>query len=361
MKAVIFAGGAGTRLWPLSRKRSPKQFEQIVGDKSTLQLAVERLYPAFSPQDIYVSTNKMYEETVRKQLPDIPAENLIFEPSKRDVGPAVAFVMGKLLKDGVKEPVVILWSDHLVKEEDTFKSIMKKAADYLGKGSSRVVFIGHKPRFASDQLGWIHYNGEVARQDGTPLYGFEGFKYKPDKETAVKFFESGQYAWNLGYFVTTPQFIYDAFREFAPNVYQSVERILRDYKTPEFGTTLERVYKTIESISFDNAILEQLKKEDAAVMVEDIGWSDVGAWDALKEAIEDAPHANVTRGTVEVQDSTDTLVYNYEDGKLVVGIDLEGMIVVNTGDVLLVGKKSSVPKIKKLVESFEGTDNERLM
>ncbi|MCR4326481.1 MAG: sugar phosphate nucleotidyltransferase [Candidatus Roizmanbacteria bacterium] len=360
MKAVIFAGGAGTRLWPLSRKHSPKQFEDIVGDQSTLQLAVKRLYPAFKPEDIYISTNKLYKDIVKKQLPDIPEANLIFEPAKRDVGPAVAFVMGKLLKDGIDEPVVILWSDHLVKQEDLFKSILKKASDYLEQGSAKIVFVAHKPRFASEQLGWIHYNGEVAQQDGTSLYGFEGFKYKPDAQTAKQFFESGTYAWNLGYFATTPRFIYDAFKKFEPSVYEKVETILKAYGTDSFEQILQEVYTGIESVSFDNAILERLQKEDAAIIVEDLGWSDVGAWDALKEAIEESPQANVTRGNTIIKDSQDTLLYNYEDGKLVVGIDLDGMIVVNTGDVLLVTKKTSIAKVKKLVESFEGTEHEKL-
>lgn len=360
MKAVIFAGGTGTRLWPLSRKKSPKQFEKIIGNRSTLQLAVERLYPDFAPEDIYVSTNSAYKDIVVEQLPAIPKKNFVFEPEKRDVGPAVAFVMGKLLKDGVVDPVVILWSDHLVKHEKKFRDTLKKAATFLETQNKKIIFIGHKPRFASENLGWIHFGPAIAKLGALPFYSFEGFKYKPDKKTAEEFYNSGHHAWNLGYFVTTAPYIYDAFKRYAPKVYSGVEHILQTYGTKNFDNTLLKEYRSIESVSFDNAVIEKLDKQDAATVVEDIGWSDVGAWEALKEALENNPDENITRGKVYLESSHDSLVYNYEGKKLIVGVDLEGLLVVNTGDVLLVARKTSVPKIKAIVENFAGTENEKL-
>jgi len=360
MKAIIFAGGTGTRLWPLSRRNSPKQFEKIIGNRSTLQLAVERLYPDFAPTDIYVSTNIAYKNIVKDQLPNIPEKNFIFEPEKRDVGPAVAFAMGKLLKDGVDEPVVILWSDHLVKHEKKFKILLKKAAGFLKQNNKRIIFIGHKPRFASENLGWIHYGHSIHSEDAVSFFTFDGFKYKPDKKTAEEFYNSGHHAWNLGYFVTTPSYIYEAFHKYAPRVYNAVEDILKTYGTKQFEQTLLKKYGSIDSVSFDNAVIEKLDKSEAATVVEDIGWSDVGAWEALKEALENNPDENITRGRVYLEYSRDSLVYNYEGKKLIVGVDLEGLLVVNTGDVLLVARKSSVPKIKEIVENFVGTENEKL-
>src|SRR5690606_25402214 len=131
MKAVIFAGGVGTRLWPLSRKKSPKQFEKVVGDKSTLQLAAEKLFPEFKAEDIYVSTGTNYISLVKEQLPFIPEENIIAEPAKRDVGPAVALVMGYLAKKFPNEPVIILWSDHLVKKINQFKQIITESSKII--------------------------------------------------------------------------------------------------------------------------------------------------------------------------------------------------------------------------------------
>ncbi len=360
MKAVIIAGGTGTRLWPLSRNKSPKQFEPIVGDKSTLQLAVERFLPEFKYEDIFISTNIAYKNIVKKQLPQIPVKNFLFEPQKKDVGPAIALAMGIFKRIDPKEPVAILWSDHLVKRVTLFKKILKSAGDYVKKNPGRIVFIGHKPRYPSVNLGYIHFSEKRTSENGQDLYEFEGFKYRPDEKTAKEFFHSEKYAWNLGYFVTTADFIYSAFKRFAPNIYDNTEKILSHYGKSDYEDILKKHYGNVESISFDNAILENLAKEDALVIVEDIGWSDLGAWEALKEALETHPYENVTRGRLLIEHVRDSLIYNYEDDKLVVGIDLDEMVVVNTKDVLLLAKKTSVPKIKKLVESFEGTEHEKL-
>lgn len=360
MKAIIFAGGTGTRLWPLSRKKSPKQFETIVGDKSTLQLAVDRLIPDFKFEDIYISTNIFYKNILTEQLPKIPTKNFIYEPEKKDVGPAIALAMGILNKLSPHEPVTILWSDHLVKHVQRFRKIIKEAGNYIKDNPEGIVFIAHKPRYASVNLGYIHLGSKLKESGGVDFYKFEGFKYKPDEDTAKIFFDSGKYAWNLGYFVTTPEFIYKAFKRFAPNIYENTEEILKFYGKTEYETELKKRYGKVESISFDNAILENLDKKEAVVEVEDIGWSDIGAWEALKEALEAYPYENVIRGNVYLEHVRDSLIYNYEDKKLIVGIDLDKNIIVNTKDVILIAKKDSVSKIKKLVESFEGTKNEKL-
>ena len=360
MKEIIFAGGAGTRLWPLSRKNSPKQFEKIIGEKSTLQLSIERLSPEFKPQDIFISTNIAYRKIVRDQLPKIPDGNFIFEPEKKDVGPAIALAMGIFNRISPNEPIVILWSDHLVKKNNLFKRIIKTAGEFIADNPKKIVFIAHKPRYPSVNLGYIHLGKKVHVKQRIPFFQVEGVKYRPDEETAQKFFKSGNYAWNLGYFVTTASFIHESFRRFAPNIYKNTEKILKAYGKKEFEHVLGSEYSKVESINFDNAILENLDKSDALVVVEDIGWSDVGAWEALKEALENHPYENVIRGKVYLEHVRDSLMYNYEDKKLIVGIDLDENIVVNTKDVLLIAKKESVGKIKKMVESFEGTEHEKL-
>ena len=360
MKAVIFAGGAGTRLWPLSRKKSPKQFERIIGDKSTLQLAVERLKPDFAPHDIFISTNIAYQAMIQKQLPEIPEENYFLEPEKKDVGPAIALVMGILEKKFPHDPVVILWSDHLVKEMVLFRKILKIAGEHIEKKPDSIVFIAHKPRFASANLGYIRIGKKSHEKELVSFCAFEGFKYRPDEETAKHYFKSGDYAWNLGYFVTTPHFIWTAFERFEPGLFKTIKKIVSEYEKPEYEATLKKEYATVDKINFDNAILEKLDKETASVIVEDIGWSDIGAWEAVKEAMEQYPYENIIRGRVYLEHVRDTLIYNYEDKKLIVGIDLDEHIIVNTKDVLLIAKKSSVGKIKTLVENFEGTENEDL-
>jgi len=360
VKAVIFAGGVGTRLWPLSRKKTPKQFEKIIGDKSTLQLSAQRLRPEFAWKDIYISTGKQYEELVKNQLPQLPQGNIILEPEMRDVGPAVGLITTILGKTDPKAPFVILWSDHLVKKVDLFKKVLKVGEKYLKKDPERIVFIGQKPRFPSQNLGWIEFGQKVKEEEGIPFYKFESWHYRPDLNSAMTYLRSGHHAWNPGYFISTPDFLLRQYKKFAPGIYQGLIKIQGALKSrSQFIKTLNEVYPTFPKISFDNAILEQLPPKFASVVLVDFGWSDVGAWEALKEALQKSPRGNVTQGKVLTEDTQDSLVYNYTD-QLLVTIDLEGFLVVVTPDVVLVCHKNSVPKVKKLVESLPGTIHEHL-
>lgn len=359
MKVIIFAGGVGTRLWPLSRKNTPKQFEKIVGDKSTLQLAFDRLQPDFKPEDIYLSTGKKYEATVRAHLPQIPPQNFIFEPEMRDVGPAVGVAMGIVGKDNPDEPVAIIWSDHFMKKERRFREVLGFAKDIVKKDKNSLVFIGQRARFANQNLGWIEFGDEVGEIRETKIFRFKKLIYRPSLEDAQMFLESQTYAWNPGYFVTTPQFLLDQYEKFSPNLWKGIKKIQETVGTDSYEKTLEEIYPTFEKISFDNAILEKIDPSHVSVIAADLGWSDVGAWEALKEALAEKSDENVTRGKVLLEDASDNLIFNYTD-QLVVGIDLGKMIVINTDDVLLVCTKDSVPKIKKLVESLKGTEHENL-
>ncbi|MFZ2025162.1 MAG: sugar phosphate nucleotidyltransferase [Microgenomates group bacterium] len=359
MKAIVFAGGVGTRLWPLSRKKSPKQFEKIIGDKSTLQLAVGRVQPDFTWNDIYVSTGKQYVEIVESQLTELPKGHVIGEPVMRDVGPAVGLVTALFATVSPDEPMVILWSDHLVKNEVLFRKILKAAGTVVSRDQDKIVFVSQKPRFASENLGWIDFGETVETEDGVAMHAFVDFQYRPDEATAKKYFESGHHAWNLGYFVTTPRFLLSQYKKFVPNVYEGLQEIAAAWHTDKYEIVLEKVYPTLEKISFDNAILEKLDPASALVVSENIEWSDIGAWEALKESLEGSSDKNVIQGKVFLKDVDDCLVYNY--GKqLVVGIDVSELLIVNTDDVLMVCKKTSVPKIKKIVEGFTGTEHESL-
>lgn len=360
MKVVIFAGGVGTRLWPLSRQNTPKQFGKIIGDKSTLQLAYDRVSPIFDPTDIYISSGIRYKDVIANQLPMIPKENLIFEPQMRDVGAAVGLVTAILDKIAPDEPFIILWSDQIVKQEELFRDIIKAVGEMLLAEKNKIIFIAHNSRFASQNLGWIERGEKTKALNGFDLYEFKSWHYRPDAQSAELFHKSEFHYWNPGYFGTTAGFLFSQYKKFAPAMHKKLLEIREAYGTERFEIKLAEHYPTLEKISFDNLILEKMDPSNGCVVGSDFGWSDVGAWESLKEALSDKEKDNVTKGKVLLEDSTDSLVFNYTE-KMVVGIDLDQYLVINTEDVLLVCPKNSVPKIKKLVESLNGTENEHLI
>lgn len=360
MKVVIFAGGVGTRLWPLSRKSTPKQFEKILGEKSTLQLAVERLLPDFKLADIYIATSKRYQDIIHSQLPQILRQNLILEPETRDVGPAVGLAASLLEKLDPASPFAIIWSDHLVKKDRRFREVLSFAEELVNKNKDSLVFIGQRARFANQNIGWVEFGEKIKEIRGTKVFMFKRLVYRPRQDVAEQFLKSETFAWNPGYFVTTPSFLMSQYKKFAPQLFDGLTKIQKAYGTNDYEMVLSKVYPTLEKISFDNAILEKIDPNSVYVIAADLGWSDVGAWEALKEALEIASHENVTRGKVLIEDSSDNLIFNYTD-QLAVGIDLSEMIVINTDDVILICHRKSVPKIKKLVENLAGTAHEHLV
>lgn len=361
MRIVMFAGGVGSRLWPVSRKNSPKQFEKIIGNKTMLQIAVEKLFPDFSWENIYISTGKQYEEMVQQQLPSLPAKNVMVEPEMRDVGPAVGLITAQFVKHYPDEPIALLWgSDHLVRNEALFRKSLKSAEELIRKDGNRIVFIGQKPRFASQNLGYIEFGEEQKDVNGLSVYEFKRFQYRPHLSEAEQFLQDGHHTWNLGYFVTTPRFLWKLFAEFSPQLFTKLQKIHKAVDTQSYQTVLQSVYPSIEKITFDNAVLEKMNPKYGNVISVDLGWSDIGAWEALKEALSRSNEENVTRGNVLIEDSYDSLIFNYQKDQLVVGIDMNNMVIVNTNDVLLICPKDSVPKIKEIVKNLEGTDHEHL-
>jgi mannose-1-phosphate guanylyltransferase len=360
MKIVLFAGGVGSRLWPLSRKNAPKQFGKIIADRSMLQIAVHKLFPEFKWEDVFISTGRQYAPLISEQLPQLPVKNIIVEPESRDVGPAVGLVVAQMEKLNPDEPLVLLWgSDHLVKKEALFRKMLRAAEKLILENPNKIVFIGQKPRFANQNLGYIEFGEGTEVVDDFPIHSFTGFEYRPPLEKANEFLNDGKHAWNLGYFVTTPRFLWKLFEEFSPELYQKLKRIQDAFGTDEYEAVLNEVYPTLEKISFDNAILEKMDPRSGCVISADIGWSDIGAWEALKEALSDTVDANVTKGKILLEDCHDSILHN-ETKQLIVGIDLEGLVVVSMEDVILICPKDSVPKIKKFVQNLDGTSYEHL-
>ena len=359
MKIVIFAGGTGRRLWPISRKKSPKQFEPIIGPKSTVQLAVERFTGTFPVQDILISTNEAYIDILRKQLPDIPDRNFIGEPVRRDLAAAVGLGMVHVrYLSAPDEPVAIVWGDNYMTEQTAFLNLLRSAEGILQSGTAEMVYLGETPRFANNNLGWIGLGPEQGMEGGIPYYTYESWVYRPAIDKCQQMFESGRFVWNTGYFVTRPGFILSAYEQLKPEIWTRLKRIEGRIGRSDYSEVLHQEYPEMETISFDDAIVQYIDPNDAVVLHGNTGWSDPGTLYALKEAINPNEDVNVEMGLVRTVGTSDSLLYNYEDGKLLAAVGLEGMIVVNTNDAILVVHKDDISLVKDLVNDLTDSDLE---
>ncbi len=351
MKVSIFCGGTGKRFWPLSRRRSPKQLQQIFNGKSTLQFAYERVQPVVSPQDIFVSTSFLFFDEIKNQLPDLPEKNLVGEPAFRDLGPAVALNAAIISEvAGEREPFSIIWSDHIVERKRLFREMLKRAKKELERDDVKIIFFGCVPRFANENLGWMALDQQLKDEDVT-VAGLNGFKYRPSKERAREFFESGRHAWNLGYFVSTPRFVLGEFKRHTPGIYEKAIEIADAWGSASYRETLESLYPEMQRISFDNAVLENLDFSKAQALVADLGWADIGTLYAYKEQ-QVGTEKNLLKGDALDKGSRDILVYNESD-KLVATAGLEGIVVVATDDAILVCGRDEVRRIKEIVSELE--------
>ena len=346
MKLIIFAGGIGTRLWPLSRENSPKQFDQIFNGQSTLELAITRVKSTFGIENIFIQTTPNFKNQILNQIKDLKEDNIIIEPERRNLGPAVCLSVLELQKRGHDGPMAILWADHLMEREDEFVNALKTSESLIKENSDRFVFLAEKPRFANNNLGWINVGEKCGVINDVDYFEFKGRKYKPVTEECKQMFRSGTYFWNPGYFITSINFLLDQYQKLAPITYRNVSN---------------GEYEKAEAIHFDRAIIEKVDLTNAVVIKTNMGWSDPGTLYALKEALEKSKDENVIKGNAYCLDSSDCLFYNLEEDKLITGIGLEGMVVVNTPDALVVVPKDEVVKITNLVKKLKEDGKEKYL
>jgi len=342
MNVLIFAGGAGTRLWPLSRSASPKQFEVLKDDKSTLQMAVERV-EKFGYENVYISTNDKYIDLVKEQVPEIPEDHIMGEPARRDLAAAVGLALMRLKQQGVTGTVAMLWADHFMDHPDAFVTALDQANVLIQADADRFVFLGEQARFANHNLGWIHLGNNIEQN----LYSFKGWKYRPELLMCQEMYESGQWMWNPGYFVYDIDFVLELYKKHQPDMYIALQDMVMGDKD------IATEYEKLDAISFDNAIVEKVDTSQAVVLKVDLGWSDPGTLYALKEAMVSEQNKNFEKGNVVDVESSDSFIFNEESDKLVATVGLKGMVVVNTKDATLVCHKDDVPRIKELLAKIK--------
>jgi mannose-1-phosphate guanylyltransferase len=343
MNCIIFAGGIGSRLWPLSRRATPKQFEPFFEGRSTLQLAIDRIRE-FGIENVFVSTNANYVSIIKKQIPDLQADNIYSEPAKRDLAAAVCLTLMRLKAQGVTGPVSVLWADHVMQSPDSFRDALRRGEEYVTKNPNKIVFLGEKNRFANHNLGWINVGDSLA--DG--FRSFKGWKYRPDVDACNKMHAGGDWLWNPGYFIFDIEFMLSLFSEHQATMYSAIKDMV------ESSDKIEIEYEKVESINFDKAILEKLGSDQAVVLPVDLGWSDPGTLYAMKELLAESEEDNVEIGNVITHSTRDSLVYNTVDHQLVTTIGMDGAIVVNTKDSILVcGKNTDHKDVRLLLEEIE--------
>jgi mannose-1-phosphate guanylyltransferase len=351
MKIVILCGGTGKRFWPLSRKKSPKQFLPIIDNKPLVRLKLEYLRLGFSPKDIYVSTGIQYKNEVYKLLPEIPRDNFIFEPEMKDTGPAIALASFLLEKKFPDEVISFQWSDHYIKDPTIFVETLKKSENIVLQYNKSVV-VGAYARFASEQRGHIKFGKELKKLDlagKIVLNEFEKFVEKPSLDVAREYLKTKQYSWNTGYYVSTAKLILSKYQQFAPETYNTIKRIADD----SFSKRSLAEFSKVERKSFDYIFGENLTPRDTIVINSEMGWSDVGEWVSLKEALEKNKEDVVSIGNTVDIDSKDSIVFNNEIGKLVATVNVSGLAIINTKDVVAIFPKDDNMKLKDLIKLIE--------
>jgi len=262
---------------------------------------------------------------------------------------------------GVSGPFLFQWSDNYVKNTDALEQALECAQALVQANPQQMVFLGEKPRYASENLGWIELGDRLGERAGMPYYGFRSWQYRPPKARCEDMLASGNFVWNSGYFVTSVEFMTAAFRRLAPELAQRIEEIVSYRGTPLERAKLDELYPSVPSLHFDVAILEQLPREQAVLLQVNLGWSDPGNLYSLKEALEDSPAATVTRGTVVSLKNQDSFLYNLAGDRVVAAMGLEGVIVVDTPDVLLVVHKDSVRNLGELLTELAARGHDELL
>jgi mannose-1-phosphate guanylyltransferase len=351
---VIMAGGAGTRLWPLSRGNMPKQLLPVVQGKSLLQLSYERLRGILPPERIYVCTGAQYGQAVLENLPALPPENLLGEPQGRDTANAVGFSAAVLHQKDPDAVMAVVTADHVIEPVDIFQQALRTAFDVTASQPRALVTFGIIPTHGHTGLGYIH-RGDALRLPGVSgAYKVQAFREKPDKPTADRYVESGRYYWNSGMFVWRGDTVLGELAAHLPDSYAGLQKIGAAWGTPQQDAVLNEVYPKLQKISIDYAVMEpasQGKGKAEVIVVEmPVQWLDVGSWPALAETLRMDEHDNATDcSTCVFLDSDNNIVVNQTKDHLVSLIGVSDMIIVHTPDATLICPKSEAQRVKELV------------
>ena len=357
---VILAGGGGTRLWPKSRKKNPKQFLKLAGKETMMQVAVQRATKLVGWDKIIVVTNQKYMDEVKHQLPEVPAINIIAEPDKKDT--ALAMLVGTLYAKSLDPDAIVAnqASDHVISDEREFVKVMK-AALTVASEKQHLVTVGITPTYPSSAFGYIKIKTDLKRVEGATVFTVANFTEKPNIATAQAFISTGKYFWNANMYVWSADALIQAFEKYQPKTADLTKPLLTQ-SGQSFHDALPEIYHQAEAISIDYAISE--KADNLLLVPGDFGWNDVGDWKVVYDLGTKDLNENVI-----ISDSNQTPTLTIEsqrniihtDGRLVSLIGVDDMIVVDTDEILMIAPKSRSQDVKKLVERLKEEKKEEYL
>ncbi|MCK5476098.1 MAG: mannose-1-phosphate guanylyltransferase [Candidatus Pacebacteria bacterium] len=360
MKFLILAGGKGTRLWPVSRKNKPKQFQKLISNRTMLQETVDRIQNDFPLKDIYIATNESYVSEIENELPKLPVDNIIGEPAFRERASCIALASAIFSNQGADEIMAVFPSDHYIKKEKELIRVLKKAEAFLNNNPDYLVAVGVKPTGPETGYGYIKHQKKTIvtekSKNNLKFYKIEKFIEKPDLETAEKYYQENDFLWNAGIYLWKTSAIIDRFKKFIPDSYERLCKIRKVVGTSEFKKVLDKEYPLMDMTSVEYGIMENDHK--SVVIEADLGWSDVGSWSVLKDSLI-GKDSHFVKGEHLDIGSKNLLVYGCK--KFITTVGLKDLIIVDTDDAILICDKNNSQLVKTVVEKLEKDGKVKLL
>ena len=358
---MIMAGGTGKRLWPLSRKKRPKQVLKLIDDQTLLRCCFKRLSPIFDTKNIIVLTNAAYVDIVREELSELPPENVIAEPAVRDTAGAIGLAAAVLAKKNPDATMAVVTADQLIDPPEVLQQVIKDALTFVNNNPDNLITFGIKPTFASTQLGYVKcIDGRKSDGCENEVYTVDAFQEKPDEKTAQKYMDSGQYFWNSGMFVWKAKTILANLNKFLPDSTEPLQKIADAWGTENQKQTLSKCFLELPKISIDFAVMEKAEKVNAIML--DCHWLDMGSFNALADFVScDDSNNIVVAGETEILDSENNIIVTETNGHMIATIGLKDTVVVHSPDATLVCHIGQTHRLKELLEKIEKKGGEKFL